>query len=95
MESFKQYRSLVYQIIGAAMRVHSELRWGLQEPIYNESLRLELADNQIEAMSEMPIPCKYKHHLLEKQYKMDLVVGDIVRFFQPVKDIVDNDLQNS
>jgi GxxExxY protein len=88
MESFKQYRSLVYQIIGAAMRVHSELRWGLQEPIYNESLRLELADNQIEAMSEMPIPCKYKHHLLEKQYKMDLVVGDIIVELKSVQDII-------
>ena len=88
MVSFKQYRNRIYQIIGAAMRVHSELRWGLQEAIYNEALRLELADNQIEATSEMPISCQYKHHVLEKQYKMDLVVDDIIVELKSVQDII-------
>ena len=29
---FKKYKDTVYQIIGAAMEVHSELNWGLLEP---------------------------------------------------------------
>lgn len=27
------YKQLIYNIIGAAMEVHRELGWGLQEPI--------------------------------------------------------------
>jgi GxxExxY protein len=87
-DSFKQYKDIVYKIIGAAMRVHSELRWGLQEAVYNESLRLELIDNGMEAKSEEPILCHYKSHLLEKQYKMDLVVGDVIVELKSVQDIV-------
>ena len=85
---FKQYKDMVYRIIGAAMQVHSELRWGLQEAVYNESLQLELLDNGIEAKSEEPIQCHYKHHLLEKQYKMDLVVGEVIVELKSVQDIV-------
>ena len=30
MTDFKKYTDLVYKIIGAAMKVHSEMNWGLQ-----------------------------------------------------------------
>ena len=74
----KDYKDLVYKIIGSAMNVHSELGWGLLEPIYNESLYLELLDNGICSEREKHLSCYYKHHKLEKHYQMDLVVGDIV-----------------
>ena len=60
------------------MAVHSELRWGLLEPIYQEALHLELSDRGIENQREQEITIQYKHHMLEKKYKMDIVVGDIV-----------------
>jgi GxxExxY protein len=75
---FKQYKDIVYQIIGAAMNVHDELNWGLLEPVYNEALHLELLDNNIANEREKHLPCYYKHHQLEKFYQMDLVVGDVV-----------------
>jgi len=75
---FKQYKDIVYQIIGAAMNVHDELSWGLLEPVYNEALHLELLDNNIANEREKHLPCYYKHHQLEKFYQMDLVVGDVV-----------------
>ena len=69
---------MVYQIIGAAMEVHSELNWGLLEAVYNEALHLELMDRGIDNEREQNISCYYKHHLMEKHYQMDLVVGDII-----------------
>ena len=74
----KDYKDKVYQIIGAAMVVHSELSWGLLEAVYNEALHLELLDRGIDNEREQNISCYYKHHLMEKRYQMDLVVDDII-----------------
>ena len=75
---FKQYKDTVYKIIGAAMSVHSEMKWGLLEPIYNEALHLELLDRNITNEREKLLHCYYKNHKLEKYYQMDIVVGDVV-----------------
>ena len=84
----KEYKSLVYKIIGAAMKVHSELSWGLLEPIYNEALHLELLDKGIDNERELLLPCFYKSHKLEKFYKMDLVVDDVIVELKSVKELV-------
>ena len=81
----RKYKDAVYEIIGAAMTVHRELNWVLLEPVYNEALRLELLDNGIESETEKLLPCFYKHHQMEKYYKMDLVVGDIIVELKSVK----------
>ena len=85
---YKQYKDIVYKIIGAAMSVHSELNWGLLEPIYQEALHLELEDHGISNDREQEINCYYKHHMLEKKYKMDIVVDDIVVELKSVKEII-------
>jgi GxxExxY protein len=74
----KDYKDIVYRIIGAAMEVHNELKWGLLEPIYNEALHLELIDRGIENEREVAVPCFYKHRLLDRHYQMDIVVDDII-----------------
>ena len=74
----KDYKYLVYNIIGAAMEVHSELNWGLLEAVYNEALHIELLDRGIENEREQYLPCFYKNHVMEKRYQMDIVVGDII-----------------
>lgn len=79
---------MVYKIIGAAMNVHSELNWGLLEAIYQESLHLELKDRGIENDREIEVSCFYKHHKLEKKYKMDIVVDDIVVELKSCKEII-------
>lgn len=84
----KQYKDIVYKVIGAAMEVHSELKWGLLEPIYNEALCMELKDRGIECGREIELPCYYKNHKLEKKYRMDIVVGDVVLELKSVSEII-------
>lgn len=83
----KHYQDIVYKIIGAAMEVHSVLKWGLLEPVYNEALCMELKDRGIECGREIEIPCYYKNHKLEKKYRMDIVAGDIVIELKSVSEI--------
>ena len=85
---YRKYKEMVYQIIGAAMEVHNELNWGLLEPVYNEALHLELLDRGIQNESEQLLNCYYKHHTMEKFYKMDIVVGDIVVELKSVDELI-------
>ena len=88
MRTFKQYKDVVYKIIGAAMRVHSEMGWGLLEPLYQEALHLELLDCGIDNEREKEINCYYKQHQLEKTYRMDVVVGDVIAELKSVSEII-------
>ena len=88
MLKFKQYQDIVYKIIGASMKVHDVLKWGLLEPVYQEALHLELEDRGIDNEREKEIPCYYKHHILDKKYKMDIVVGDVVVELKSVKELI-------
>ena len=78
MFNLSKYADVVYRIIGAAMTVHDELNWGLLESVYQEALHLELLDRGIDNQREKEINVYYKHRLLDKKYKMDIVVGDII-----------------
>ena len=74
----RRYKELVYKIIGSAMAVHAEMRWGLLEPVYQETLSWELEQRGIPNKREQEIEIYYKDHKLDKKYKMDILVGDIV-----------------
>ena len=78
MMDYSKYAKIVYNIIGAAMVVHSELRWGLLEQVYQEALHLELLERGIANEREQLITIHYKDYTLEKKYKMDIVVGNII-----------------
>ena len=88
MIDLSRYANKVYKIIGSAMTVHSELGWGLLEPVYQEALHLELLDRGIANERELEIPVYYKNHLLDKKYKMDIVVDDIVVELKSVTKLV-------
>ena len=88
MVSFYRYKDVVYQIIGAAMTVHSELGYGLLEPVYQEALHLELLERGIDNIREQELSIYYKDHLLEKKYKMDIVVGDVIVELKSVSGLV-------
>ena len=88
MTDLSKYANKVYKIIGAAMSVHSELGYGLLEPVYQEALHLELLDRGIANDREIEIPIYYKKHLLEKKYRMDIVVDDIIVELKSVTGLV-------
>ena len=83
-----KYANKVYKIIGSAMAVHSEMGWGLLESVYQEALHLELIDRGIPNERELEIPVYYKKHLLDKKYRMDLVVDDIIVELKSVSKLV-------
>ena len=88
MVSLFQYKDMVYHIIGAAMAVHSELGYGLLEPVYQECMQLELKLRGVDSVREQEISIYYKNQLLEKKYKMDLVVGDVVVEMKSVSELI-------
>ena len=88
MIDYSDYIKPVYDIIGASMAVHSELHWGLLEPVYQEALHLELLDRGIENECEQEVRVYYKKHLLEKRYRMDMMVGDIILELKSVTKII-------
>lgn len=88
MTDLSKYANKVYKIIGAAMTVHSELGWGLLEPVYQEALHLELLDRGIANEREQEIEIYYKKHLLDKKYRMDIVVDSIIVKLKSVTNLV-------
>lgn len=84
----KDYSQQIYKIIGAAMEVHRTLNGGLLEPIYNEALTMELIESGLNAESEKYLPCYYKKRLMQKTYRMDIVVDDIVIEIKSVQKII-------
>lgn len=88
MVDYKKYKNLVYKIIGAAMEVHSEMSYGLEEAVYNECLCIELENRGIKGLPEEKLPVYYKGKLLKKYYRMDIVVDDIVVELKSVKELI-------
>ena len=82
------YKDLVYKIVGAAMEVHNELNWGLLEPVYNEALHRELKNQGVESQCEVSLPCYYKGELMDKYYRLDLVVDDIIVELKSVTELI-------
>ena len=78
----------IYDIIGAAMEVHAELKSGLLEAVYAEALTIELENRAIEFESEVNLPIYYKGTLMQKKYRMDILCRDVVVELKAVDDIL-------
>ncbi len=83
--NLRDYKDDVYQIIGAAMAVHAELHRGLLEPVYQEALSWEMEQRGIYNRREALLSVFYKEHELEKKYKIDILVDDIIVEVKAVK----------
>lgn len=78
MESRSEVNDIAYRIVGCAIEVHKELGPGLLENVYEESLALELGMNGLKFDRQLDIPVLYKNIRLNTNYRVDLLVEDLV-----------------
>jgi len=71
-------RQVSEQVIGAAIEVHRHLGPGLLEEIYKDAMIIELSLRNINFEVEKNIDVYYKDHLLNRKYKQDLVVENLI-----------------
>ena len=71
----QQLADIAYNIIGAAMEVHNEYGFGISEGVYEEALCIELENEYgYETEAQCDLPVYYKGQLLEKRFRLDIVV---------------------
>ena len=72
------FSDVTRQIIGAAIEVHRALGPGLLESVYESCLQFELTSRKIRFVVERSIPIVYKGMPLGVNYRVDLIVEDLV-----------------
>ena len=65
-------------IIGAAMKVHSELGPGLLEKTYEVCLAYEIGKRGLQAKTQVELPVIYDNLKMEAGYRIDILVEEIV-----------------
>jgi GxxExxY protein len=65
-----------HAIIGAAMEVHRQLGCGFLEPVYQEALAIELANQAVPFRREVELPVFYKGQKLNASYRADFICFD-------------------
>jgi GxxExxY protein len=65
-------------VIGAAIRVHSELGPGLLESAYQACLVFELRNRGFAVETEVALPVSYRGMRVDAGYRLDILVEDIV-----------------
>ena len=69
----------VYEVVGAAMAVHTELGAGFLEAVYQEAMEIELEERGIEHQAQAPLRINYKGRQLKKEYIADfIIVGPVL-----------------
>ena len=74
----KEEYMVMYNIVGAAMEVYNVLGRGMEEPIYQEALDMELMERGMNPHREVWLDTFYKGQKLKKQYKADFVIDGVI-----------------
>lgn len=83
----KQEFKDIYNVVGAAMEVHTTLGRGMAEPIYQEALAVEMKKRGMEVEREKELRLKYKDVILEKRYFADFYYKGIIIELKSVEEI--------
>ena len=78
----------MYEVVGAAMEVHSVLGHGMAEAIYQEALAVEMKKRGMEAEREKELRLQYKDVILEKTYFADFFYKGIIIELKSVDEIL-------
>ena len=78
----------IYNVVGAAMEVHKTLGRGMEEPIYQEALAIEMSKRGMTAEREKELRLRYKDTLLKKSYFADFFYKGIIIELKSVSEIV-------
>ena len=65
-------------ILGAALRVHTELGPGMLESAYEECTVFELTDEGLRVERQKPLPLIYRGHRLDCGYRVDMIVEGVI-----------------
>src|SRR4051794_27915955 len=70
------YKDEVYAVVGAAMDVYNNLRYGFLEAVYQEALEMELRARGILFKRQAELHVAYKGQVLRKTYVADFLIYD-------------------
>ena len=84
------YKDECFQIMGACFEVYKELGFGFLEPVYQESLELELASLKVPFRPQVELKLNYKGQQLKQMYEPDFVCWDkIILEIKAVTELAD------
>jgi GxxExxY protein len=69
---------ITYEIIGAALKVHSKLGPGLLESVYEHALALELRKSGHRVRCQVGIPVEYDEIQCDIGFRLDILVDELV-----------------
>ncbi len=72
------HKDLVYDIVGCAMEVHSELGPGFLESVYEEALTIVFREKSLQYKQQKSLKIKFRGENLKKQFTADLILDDKV-----------------
>lgn len=84
----KQEYLHIYSIIGAAMEVFNTLGHGMEEPIYQEALAIELTSRNIPFEREKLLHTYYKGQRMQKIYQADFYSNGIMVELKSVSKLI-------
>jgi GxxExxY protein len=75
-EEKERINRLSYRIIGAAIRVHEELGPGMLEAACEACLQVELVEEGLKVVRQVPLPITYRGRVVNCGFRVDLIVDD-------------------
>lgn len=73
MQASKEYWAS--KVVNAAFEVHKNMGPGLLESVYETCMLKEFEIQKIPVYAQVPVPIIYKGQTLDKEYRIDLLVG--------------------
>lgn len=67
------YKEESYRIVGACMKVHTQLGFGFLESVYQEALEKQFVKDNVPHVREKTLKIQYEGETLKKTFKADFI----------------------